>query len=116
MSTPSKRGRSLAEFMPSIEDEEASPTANTALEGVDRSRTEQQGKGSAKDATPPDMVALHVFVTSADRKRLRQLCLDADTSLQKLGHEAWNLLLTKKGLPSLQPLAANRPSGRLSKG
>lgn len=60
----------------------------------------------------PEGVPLSMLVTAADRRRLRQLSLDADLSLQKLGHEAWNLLLRQRGLPELEPLTANRPSGR----
>lgn len=117
MSGPSKRGRSLAEFMPSIEEEEAStsPAARPAA-AAERPRSEKPGRGGGQEEPAPGMVPLNIFVTPADRKRLRQLGLDADMSLQKLGHEAWNLLLTKRGLPPLQPVSANRPSGRTSRG
>jgi hypothetical protein len=60
----------------------------------------------------PEGVPLSILVTAADRRRLRQLSLDADMSLQRLGHAAWNLLLRERGLPELEPLTANRPSGR----
>ena len=66
----------------------------------------------APAAAQPEGVPLSMLVTAADRRRLRQLSLDADLSLQKLGHEAWNLLLRQRGLPELEPLTANRPSGR----
>jgi hypothetical protein len=60
----------------------------------------------------PAIVPVHIMVTPSDRKRLRQLSLDTELSLQKLGHEAWNLLLKSRGLEPLTPVAANVPSGR----
>ena len=66
----------------------------------------------AERITAPAVVPVNVLVTPADRKRLRQLSLDADLSLQKLGHEAWNLLLASRGLPPLEAVSANVPSGR----
>lgn len=60
----------------------------------------------------PELVPLNILITPADRKRLKELSLHADTSLQKLGHEAWNLLLEKRGLPPLAKVSANVPSGR----
>ena len=59
----------------------------------------------------PVGVPLVILVTAADRRRLRQLSLDSDTSLQQLGHAAWNLLLREKGHRELEPTTANRPSG-----
>lgn len=59
----------------------------------------------------PTGVPLSILITPADRRRLRQLSLDSDMSLQQLGHAAWNLLLTARGLPELEPTTANRPSG-----
>ena len=58
------------------------------------------------------VVPVNVLVAPEDRRRLRQLSLDANLSLQKLGHEAWNLLLQKRGLPPLKAVSANVPSGR----
>jgi hypothetical protein len=57
-------------------------------------------------------VPINILVTPEDRRRLRQLSLDTNLSLQKLGHEAWSLLLQKRGLAPLTPVAANVPSGR----
>jgi hypothetical protein len=61
------------------------------------------------------VVPVNVLVTPADRRRLRQLSLDTDMSLQKLGHEAWNMLLASRGLPPLDAVSANVPSGRKRK-
>ena len=60
----------------------------------------------------PEIVPVNMLVTPADRKRLKELSLHTDRSLQKLGHEAWNLLLAKRGLPPLESVSANVPSGR----
>jgi hypothetical protein len=62
------------------------------------------------------VVPVNVLVAPEDRRRLRQLSLDTNLSLQKLGHEAWNLLLHKRGLPPLKPVSANVPSGRSASG
>lgn len=57
------------------------------------------------------IVPVTILVTPEDRKRLRQLALDGDTSIQKIGHEAWNRYLQWKGLEPLTPVTANVPSG-----
>lgn len=101
-----KRGRSLAEVMSPIDDDAAqaadlpsAPKAVSATTGV-------------SEASGPAIVPVNVLVTPEDRRRLRQLSLDANLSLQKLGHEAWNLLLQKRGLPPLKPVSANVRRGR----
>ncbi len=94
-----KRGRSLMDVMGSIEPEAPTVAEPTIAPTVDR-------------IAPPGVVPVNVLVTPADRKRLRQLSLDADMSLQKLGHEAWNLLLASRGLAPLEAVSANVPSGR----
>ncbi len=66
------------------------------------------------EAVGQSVVPVNILVAPEDRRRLRQLSLDANLSLQKLGHEAWNLLLQKRGLPPLKAVSANVPSGRLS--
>lgn len=111
----SKRGRSLAEVMSPIEDDEsahstASPTVNAGPQSMpsDAPGTPTEGEVSVQAVVP-----INVLVAPEDRRRLRQLSLDSNLSLQKLGHEAWNLLLQKRGLPSLKPVTANVPSGRL---
>jgi hypothetical protein len=67
---------------------------------------------ASNKVTASAVVPVNILVTPADRKRLRQLSLDTDMSLQKLGHEAWNLLLASRGLPPLEAVSANVPSGR----
>ena len=93
-----KRGRSLMDVMGSIE-----PEALAAEPAV---------TSSVERTTAIGVVPVNILVTPVDRKRLRQLSLDADTSLQKLGHEAWNLLLASRGLAPLEAVSANVPSGR----
>ena len=78
----------------------------------------------AQDSQPPEPEAPHAtdrtpvgvpvtfLVTAEDRKRLRHLSTDAGMSIQQLSHRAWNLLLAERGLADLEPLTANRPSGR----
>jgi hypothetical protein len=95
-----KRGRSLAEIMNPIDD--LSEAVGAPPAEVPSPRANSQ----------PPIVPINVLVTPGDRKRLRQLSLDADTSLQKLGHEAWNMLLRSRGLPPLEPVTANIQSGR----
>ena len=99
-----KRGRSLAEVMSAIEDEPEAVLASNS--GVDM-------PGNVEPNRAATIVPVNILVTPEDRKRLRQLSLDTNLSLQKLGHEAWNLLLQKRGLPPLKPVSANVPSGRL---
>ncbi len=112
----SKRGRSLAEVMSLIEDDEsAHSTASAALgAGPQSMPSNVPGTPTGGDASVQAVVPINVLVAPEDRRRLRQLSLDSNLSLQKLGHEAWNLLLQKRGLPPLRPVTANVPSGRLS--
>ncbi len=108
-----RRGRSLAEVMSPIEDESPSRLPATAAD----SQLVPEGKtraSSGEEAYSPVVVPINVLVAPEDRRRLKQLSLDSNLSLQKLGHEAWNLLLQKRGLPPLKPVSANIPSGRLS--
>ena len=100
-----KRGRSLAEVMSAIEDEP---------EVVLESNSGGDVPSNVEPDRPATIVPVNILVTPEDRKRLRQLSLDTNLSLQKLGHEAWNLLLQKRGLPPLKPVSANVPSGRLT--
>ena len=93
------RGKSLADMMSTLDDETLADSPAPAP---------RAGLVSAGS----DVVAVNVLVTPADRRRLRQLSLDAGLSLQKLGHEAWNLLLKQRGLEPLESVSANVPSGR----
>lgn len=99
------RGRSLADFMEQADTGEPSPTVE-APEVADKASV------PAMAAPLAAVVPVNILVTPADRKRLRQLSLDAELSLQKLGHEAWNLLLASRGLSPLEAVSANVPSGR----
>ena len=93
-----KRGRSLADIVADIDEPSASPeTLEPSHRPVDPA---------------PEIVPLNILVTPEDRRRLKQLSLDAGLSLQKLGHQAWNLLLESRGLPPLESVPANVPSGR----
>ncbi len=100
-----KKGRDLSSILGNLDDD---PRVETP---------------AATEATPPapppassKIVPVNFLVTPEDRKRLRQLSLDTGMSLQKLGHEAWNKLLTEKGLAPLEAVTANVPSGRLRRG
>ena len=104
----SKRGRSLAEVMSPIDDDMAAGPATFIAEAPSA-----MSNGTA-EAIGQSVVPVNILVAPEDRRRLRQLSLDANLSLQKLGHEAWNLLLQKRGLPPLKAVSANVPSGRLS--
>ena len=116
----SRRGRSLAEVMAPIEDDTAGPDAppSAAAPTPGEALDPPNAAGRAEPETQPQeaggqaVVPVNILVAPEDRRRLRQLSLDADLSLQKLGHEAWNLLLQKRGLPPLKPVSANVPSGR----
>ncbi len=109
----SKRGRSLAEVMSPIDD-------HNMVERGDAQVSEPAIPSSATagvaEPVGQAIVPVNILVAPEDRRRLRQLSLDANLSLQKLGHEAWNLLLQKRGLPPLKPVSANVPSGRPSGG
>ena len=100
-----KRGRSLVDVVSAIDDE---PSGSSAT--LEKS---SQPASAAQDEAAPMIVPVNILVTPQDRKRLRQLSLDTGLSVQKLGHEAWNRLLESRGLPPLQAVAANVPSGRL---
>ncbi len=104
----SKRGRSLAEVMSPIDDDTAAGPTATITEPSSATRKE------VAEAVGQSVVPVNILVAPEDRRRLRQLSLDTNLSLQKLGHEAWNLLLQKRGLPPLKAVSANVPSGRLS--
>jgi hypothetical protein len=109
----SKRGRSLAEVMAPLEDEAPGAPPAPAPRTAAAEPAAPPPPPPAPAPEPVSIVPLNILVTPEDRKRLRQLSLDSNLSLQKLGHEAWNLLLQKRGLPPLKPVAANVPSGRL---
>ena len=96
-----KRGRSLADVVAEIDDEPQTELVPTPV------------VVTLPTAPSQAIVPVNILVTPSDRKRLRQLSLDTGLSVQRLGHEAWNLLLEARGLPPLEPVAANVPSGRL---
>lgn len=105
-----KRGRSLAEVMSPIDGDvpgmsAASVTPTMSISSVDDLPVGSKPAGQS-------VVPVNILVAPEDRRRLRQLSLDANLSLQKLGHEAWNLLLQQRGLPPLKAVSANVPSGR----
>lgn len=109
----SRRGRSLAEVMSPIEEDTAPPRgAGLEQTEVPSAATENRVEAQARESGGQTVVPVNILVAPEDRRRLRQLSLDANLSLQKLGHEAWNMLLQKRGLPPLRPVSANVPSGR----
>lgn len=71
----------------------------------------------AREDDRPAVVSVNVYMTPADRKRLNQLALDADSedgervSVQRLVREGIDLMLAKRGLPPLEPATANIKSG-----
>ena len=92
------KARSLADVMGDFEDEAPAPLTTPP---------------PAPRSDHPQIVPVKILVTPHDRKRLRQLSLDSGLSMQRLGHEAWNMLLRARGLEPLEPVSANVPSGRL---
>lgn len=61
-----------------------------------------------------DPVQVSIFVTRADRLRLRSLGIDLHLSLQRMGHRAWNGFLASQGQPGLTTVFPGR-QGRNSK-
>ena len=111
----SRRGRSLAEVMAPIEDEgTARPLSQAAPSDAQPAPDAAPPPAADAGASSQAVVPINILVAPEDRRRLKQLSLDCSLSLQKLGHEAWNLLLQKRGLPPLKPVSANVPSGRSS--
>jgi hypothetical protein len=100
-----KKGRDLSSILGNLDDDT-----------VDVAPAAAQAMPAAPQPASSKIVPVNFLVTPEDRKRLRQLSLDTGMSLQKLGHEAWNRLLTEKGLAPLESVTANVPSGRLRRG
>ena len=97
-----KKGRTLADMIGGLdEDLDASPQASAA-----------PVSSVPVPASAARIVPVSLLVSPEDRKRLRQLSLDTGLSIQKLGHEAFNKMLEARGLPPLEPVSANVPSGR----
>lgn len=53
-------------------------------------------------------VQVSIFVTRADRLRLRSLGIDLHLSLQRMGHRAWSGFLVSQGQPGLTPVFTGR--------
>jgi len=106
-----KRGRSLAEVMSAIDDEPKVNAAAKISAGLKDDPRPAENGSVPVEPTGQAVVPINILVAPEDRRRLRQLSLDTNLSLQKLGHEAWNLLLQKRGLPPLKAVSANVPSG-----
>lgn len=51
-----------------------------------------------------DLVQISMILTEGDRHRLKGLGLKLDTSIQRLGHRAWNAFLASHGQPGLTPV------------
>ncbi|ALN75808.1 ribbon-helix-helix domain-containing protein [Aureimonas sp. AU20] len=97
-----KKGRTLADMIGGLDDD----TPEVASAAATRAPP------APIDAPAAKIVPVSVLVSPEDRKRLRQLSLDTGLSIQKLGHEAFNMMLEARGLPPLEPVSANVPSGR----
>jgi hypothetical protein len=108
----SKRGRSLAELMSTIDDDHEGDVAATISAGLKEVSGPPGSDSVSAKTAGQTVVPVNILIAPEDRRRLRQLSLDTNLSLQKLGHEAWNLLLQKRGLPPLKAVSANVPSGR----
>lgn len=94
-----RTGRSLADVIGDIDGKDAMPEMASDTQAT---TTNAQ----------PKIVAVSILVTPEDRRRLRQLSLDSNLSVQKLGHEALNMMLEARGLSPLEPVTANVRSGR----
>ena len=57
-----------------------------------------------------DVFTIKMHVSAKDRRRLKQLSLDKNVSLNKLSHYAWNLLLGELGMDDLEPTPARSGS------
>lgn len=63
-----------------------------------------------------EVVIISMALTRGDRLRLRKMALHMDnTSLQRLGHRAWNSLLASHGLPGLTPVLQGKGANRASR-
>lgn len=51
-----------------------------------------------------EYVQISMVLTEGDRYRLKRLGLKLDTSIQRLGHRAWNAFLASHGQPGLTPV------------
>lgn len=51
-----------------------------------------------------ELVQISMILTEADRLRLKMLGIKLDTSIQRLGHRAWNAFLASHGQPGLTPV------------
>jgi hypothetical protein len=94
-----RTGRTLADVMGPIDGDDEMPEIASDTQAT------------ATNAQPK-IVPVSILVTPEDRRRLRQLSLDSNLSVQKLGHEALNMMLEARGLSPLEPVTANIPSGR----
>jgi len=56
------------------------------------------------DASGQELVQISMILTEGDRLRLRRLGIELDTSLQRLGHRAWNAFLASHGQLGLTPV------------
>lgn len=97
-----KKGRTLADIIGGLDEDPSMLPQPSAI------------PANSMPAPTPAMkiVPVSVLVSPQDRKRLRQLSLDTGLSIQKLGHEAFNKMLEARGLPPLEAVSANVPSGR----
>lgn len=83
-----------------------------AAEPAESATRPDSGNGPASRDNGDLPVAINIYVTRADRKRIKRLADDKEVSVQRLGIKAWNLLMRSEGLPELEPATANVPSGR----
>lgn len=96
--------------------------SDLASEGADEAQDAPRTAATPARAEPPATAsplarkarpkAINIYVTPADHKRLSMLAVNQETKLQRLGHEAWNLLLKHYGLPELEPEKAPSNAAR----
>lgn len=61
---------------------------------------------------PRHPVSISTQLTEADRLRLKTLAIEEGTTVQRLGHRAWNAFLAGQGLPGLTPVLQGKPKRR----
>lgn len=94
---PRKGTRNLADFMQGLA-KPAQPTEPAVPLSVDVKPPEPVPAGDGAEARRK-LPYVNTIVTEDDHDRLKMLAIQKRTSIQKLGIEAWNLLLRQEGLP-----------------
>lgn len=101
---PRATGRSLADL---IDDAAEAPPITAEIDTTSSNRV-----GAAPQSSDDGGKPVTYFVTTRDRRRLRQIAFDKETSLHEIHREAVSEWLERRGHPPLEPQAANRQSTR----